>query len=161
MDVTTMASTRSLINKLIADFPAYQFISDDNFHWSPQNKTIYYIPLGEESVLLHEIAHAILGHTEYRRDIQLIEMERDAWNYAQHTLGINYKIPIKQEIIDATLDTYRDWLHARSTCPSCNAIGIQTKKQHYKCVSCGQSWRVNDARLCGLKRYKTIKNNAL
>lgn len=80
-------------------------------------------------------------------------MERDAWNRAKTQLGPQYAVDIKDSAIEQALDSYRDWLHARSTCPNCTATGFQTKKQHYSCLACGEKWRVNEARLCGLKRY--------
>ncbi|MCY1379960.1 hypothetical protein D9M68_895230 [compost metagenome] len=80
-------------------------------------------------------------------------MERDAWRYAKEKLGSNYKVTITDTVIQDSLDTYRDWLHARSTCPNCQATGMQNRKRHYRCIACQHVWRVNDARICGLRRY--------
>jgi len=81
-------------------------------------------------------------------------MEREAWSYASRQLGPAYGVAIADNDAETALDTYRDWLHARSTCPSCQAIGVQTSKHHYSCVACHEKWRVNDARICALRRYK-------
>ena len=149
-----MPSTTSLVTKLQHDFPAYTFQSSTDFHWSPQENTIFYDTKSEDSAsLLHELAHAVLKHQNYTKDIILIEMERDAWHYASSTLGPQYKITINDDTVQLSLDTYRDWLHARSTCPQCKATGVQTQKSHYKCVLCSTKWRVNDARICALRRY--------
>lgn len=150
-----MPSITSLINKLRIEFPDFRFAPDSDFRWSPNEKTVYYgASSGDTASLLHELAHAILNHGDYTRDIELIQIERDAWNHAQSTLSPKYGVHISDDLIEDSLDTYRDWLHARSTCPDCQATGVQTKKHHYKCLVCGGVWRVNDARVCALRRYK-------
>lgn len=150
-----MPSTISLANKLRSDFPAFIFTASDTFRWSPQEKKIYYDHASDDTAsLLHETSHAILDHTEYSKDIELIEMERDAWSHATTLLAATYQIKINEEDIQNALDTYRDWLHARSTCPQCEATGVQTKKSEYKCIACRSKWRVNEARVCALRRYR-------
>lgn len=148
----------SLITNLQADFPAFTFISGEEFRWSPQDHTIYYPKDSSDGdALLHELAHGLLQHNNYTKDIQLIEIERDAWDYAKDNLAKSYSITIDETAIQEALDTYRDWLHARSTCPECQATGMQTKSDTYKCLACHTQWRVNEARICALRRY-TIKN---
>lgn len=154
MDAIIMPSTTSLATNLQNDFPAFVFTASDEFRWSPQDKTIFYDHTSDDTAsLLHELSHALLDHTEYTKDIELIEMERDAWEYATSTLARKYNVTIGGDVVQNSLDTYRDWLHARSTCPQCKATGVQTKKNQYKCVMCGTKWRVNDARVCALRRY--------
>lgn len=150
-----MPSISSLVNKLRRDFEQFTFTPGETFHWSPADKTIYYIADSSDSAaLLHELAHGLLEHKSYARDITLLEMERAAWSHAGQELGQSYKVTIDEDAIETALDTYRDWLHARSTCPNCQAIGVQTSKHQYSCVACHEKWRVNDARICALRRYK-------
>jgi hypothetical protein len=149
-----MPSITSLADRLQRDYPDIIFTEGDDFHWSPSNKTVTYTQSSEDQAsLLHELSHALLGHTDYKKDISLIEMERDAWQYAKDNLGPVYDLPIIDEITEDALDSYRDWLHARSTCPACQATGIQTKREEYKCLACRTKWRVNEARICALRRY--------
>jgi hypothetical protein len=149
-----MPSITSLADRLQRDYPDIIFTEGDDFHWSPSNKTVTYTQSSEDQAsLLHELSHALLGHTDYKKDISLIEMERDAWQYAKDNLGPAYDQPIIDEIIEDALDSYRDWLHARSTCPNCQATGIQTKREEYRCLACRTKWRVNEARICALRRY--------
>jgi hypothetical protein len=149
-----MPSITSLANSLQQKYPDFVFQADSEFRWSPQEKTIYYDQHSNDlAALLHELAHASLDHQEYTRDITLIEIERDAWQYATTNLGPTHGIIIEYDTVQESLDTYRDWLHARSTCPSCKATGVQTKKSQYKCILCSSQWRVNDARICALRRY--------
>lgn len=153
MVVITMPSTPSLITKLRQDYPDIQFAPGDCFRWDPQQRIIFYGDTTDSASLIHELAHHLLGHTDYSRDINLLKMERDAWEIASNRLADRYKVPLDDDFIQDSLDTYRDWLHARSTCPVCKATGIQTARRHYACVACMTKWRVNEARSCALRRY--------
>lgn len=156
-----MESTTSLVKKLLdANFatPDGKTISlrqGDGFYWEPKSTTVFYAIQQPDSaqLILHELGHALLGHGDYYRDIELIAMERAAWERAIQ-LGANYNAVIADNLIEEYLDTYRDWLHARSLCPYCAATGIQTAQKTYQCPSCNKSWHVSEARTCGLKRYK-------
>lgn len=148
-----MPSTNLLISALKQDFPTVSFVQGGAFRWLPKERTIYYGDAKDTSSLLHEVAHADLGHDEYKLDIELIKMEREAWSHASAVLAPKYKIEIDQDQIDIMLDTYRNWLHNRSLCPSCEATGIQVGERQYTCLACTSSWRVNEARTCALRRY--------
>lgn len=151
----TTTAFNSLLQKLEADFPDINFETSDEFRWSPSAHTVYYSSENPDTAtLLHETAHALLDHTGYEHDIDLIHLERDAWNKTVE-LGKKYELSIDTETVETALDTYRDWLHARSLCPSCHQNGVQTAENAYTCVICGQKWTVNDARSCGLKRRRT------
>ncbi len=157
MDATIMPSITSLVDKLKIDFPNVQFKTGQEFRWSPMENTIFFDSTSNDlGSLLHELSHAALQHGDYHKDIQLIEMERDAWEYAKTILCAQYEVTIDENDIQDALDTYRDWLHARSTCPKCQATGIQTKKYTYKCIVCTSQWHVNDARVCALRRRTFI-----
>lgn len=155
MDVITMRSTSSLLHKLKTDYPEIFFIPGDAFLWDPELKTVFYVNNGPESkaLLLHEVSHGLLEHREYTRDIELLAMEAAAWQKAK-ALATLYHFPISEAVAEDHLDTYRDWLHARSTCIRCSAIGYQTGKDAYTCPACNTRWRVNEARICELRRYK-------
>lgn len=155
MDVTTMQSINWLLDHLKKDYPQFSFVSADEFWWSSTKQTIYFDPNVDhcQAFTLHELSHAILGHEGYQYDIDLIKLERDAWHYAKDTLTPLYDIGVDENVIQDNLDSYRTWLHARSTCPECQATGLQTKSQYYRCLACSSTWRVNEARLCALRRY--------
>lgn len=150
-----MQSTLSLINKLSRDYPEFHFSTGEEFWWSATQNTVYINPLSAHGheYALHELGHALLGHKGYRRDIDLIKLERDAWEYAKTTLAPRYRVQIPEDTIQSNLETYRDWLYTRSTCPDCQTTGIETKKQTYRCLACKHIWSVNEARLCNLRRY--------
>lgn len=153
MAVTTTPKTSWLARQLAADFPQFNFELAEICAWSPSTATVFYTPDALEQ-LLHELSHALLGHTSYKRDIELIAIERDAWHHAKSKLAESYGVDISADHIDDALDTYRQWLHDRSSCPTCSSTGVQTDTQTYHCLFCQTDWQVNDARTCGLKRYK-------
>lgn len=149
-----MPSITSILKLLKNNYPQFYFEKSDDFLWSSSNNTIYYDNKSENSAvfLLHELSHALLNHTNYDRDIQLVIMERQAWDYTVK-LAPKYNIAISNEMVQSTLDSYRDWMHKRSTCPNCETTGSQIDKYTYKCPACINNWRVNEARTCDLRRY--------
>ena len=156
MDVITMPSTHSLLPKLQKDYSQLLFTASDRFAWSPGEHTVFYdkVDTSNTSLLLHELAHGLLGHHDYSKDVELVAMEGQAWDKALE-LAPQYSVKITDDIVQDSLDTYREWLHARSTCPECEATGYQSGQNLYTCVACAHEWRVNEARLCALRRYST------
>lgn len=155
MVVTTMHSTSSLIHKLSADFPTIQFVEGATFLWSPHEQTVSYDSAhpNTPALILHELSHGLLAHEAYDRDVQLLAIEAAAWEKAK-TLAKHYDQPVSEEVIQNHLDTYRDWMHSRSTCPSCTAVGYQVSAKRYSCPACTTEWSVNEAKICGLKRTR-------
>lgn len=154
-DASSTVTTPSLVKKLSVDFPEITFTSHPSAcAWNPSKAQILYGESTDPDELLHEVGHAILGHSSYARDIELLRIERDAWEYAIANLAPIYKIVIERDVAEAALDTYREWLHERSKCPSCNMNGIQNSATSYKCISCHEHWKVNDARICRLRRTR-------
>ena len=151
-----MEQTFSLIENLQKSSPKITFQASDEFGWNPDTNTINYDESSENlsAYLLHEYGHALLAHKEYEKDIVLIALERDAWKKARD-LAQQYNVTISAEVVESSLDTYREWMHERSICPTCSATGIQTKESYYTCLTCRSEWKVNEARKCALRRYKT------
>lgn len=153
-----MRSMSSLIHKLKTTYTDISFVEAEQFSWSPSAKTVFYntaVP-NATHLLLHELSHALLGHHTYRRDIELVAMETAAWEKAKEHAE-TFKVRLSENAIQDHLDTYRDWLHARSSCPECSANGYQTEAFQYECPACLHKWRVNEARLCALRRYNAAR----
>ena len=150
-----MPAISSLIQRLVADYPQITFVEGATPHWSVQQRTVTYNPHEPHSdwVVLHETAHALLGHDEYTKDIMLLKMERQAWDYATAYIAPRYEIEIDAAFIETQLDTYRDWLHAKSTCPACQSTGLEYSKHSYQCIHCGNSWHTNIGIETGIRRY--------
>jgi hypothetical protein len=151
-----MAATNSLLANLRRDFPDLTFTEGSTFRWAPDERSIYVAALKtprDKATLLHELGHAMCGHSDFEHDIDLVKMEREAWTKAQ-AVAPGYDVVIDEDIVENALDTYRDWLDARSRCPNCGQTGVQEQEATYNCIICHVGWRVNDARQCGLKRYR-------
>lgn len=152
-----MLAISSLVKKLRNKFPEFTFTRGDTARWSPSEHTVYYNPNEPHAawVILHETAHGALSHTEYSRDIELLRLEHQAWHHAKTILAPLFNITIDQEFIETQLDTYRNWLHAKSTCPGCHSSGLETSAGTYQCPHCTSTWKVNRGIDSAIRRYVT------
>lgn len=140
-----------LIKRLIQDFPQFNFVTSDIAHWSANEQTIYYTD--DDIQTLHELGHALLQHDQYGQDVELLKLERDAWDKARE-LGAIYRVSIDDNTVEDALDSYREWLHQRSRCPRCHQTGVQNHQDLlYRCPNCKTTWAPNSAKQCQLRRY--------
>ncbi len=135
------------MNEIIKDFPQFTFIPGRFFVWSPHNKAIHYDTRrvkGNDGLvaLVHEIGHALLGHRIYKFDMQLIQMEMDAWDVARR-LAAKYGLKVDEDHIARCVDSYDQWLTKRATCPDCQNFSLQRARDEYGCFACGSVWQVN------------------
>jgi len=150
----------NLLPKLTADFPGITFRTGATFRWSSKDKRIVYRadfskePAGLWS-LLHEVGHAKLDHSTYQSDFELLQMEVAAWEAARE-LAQTYGHQIDPDHIQDCLDTYRDWLHRRSTCPTCGVRSLQETARQYACFNCDTRWNVSASRFC--RPYRKLQN---
>jgi hypothetical protein len=152
------------MTKQIIDFtknllPGIKLEAAESFFWSPKLKKITYnqsIINTEVGIwsMLHEAAHASLNHISYNSDLGLLKLEVEAWNEAKK-LADKLEIKIDDSHIQDCLDTYRDWLHRRSTCPNCGVICLQSSPTDYSCHNCHTSWHVSTSRFCRPYRLQT------
>lgn len=146
----------TLVSRLRKDFPDITFVAGEVAHWSSDNKTITYQKGTAANLywsLLHELGHAIANHKSYHTDVDLLQKETEAWSKAIEIAPI-YNINIDDNHVQDCLDTYRDWLHKRSTCPECSSHGLQQSKALYRCFNCQTTWKVSSARFCRPYRLK-------
>lgn len=138
-----------LIKLLRAAYPDFTFVPGARCCWSPETKTIVYTNSKKNRTdawsILHELGHALLGHTTYDNDIELLQKEMLAWEKAR-SLASQYNLPIDEEYIQNCLDSYREWLSRRSTCPHCHVKSLQASPDSYQCFNCTQTWHVTPAR---------------
>ena len=120
MDATTMRPTKELLSQLKADYPDLTFIVGKDFVWSKGRQELIVDPeaFAADAFTLHELGHALLKHESFMYDVELLRQEREAWEYAKTTLAPAYCVTIDMELIEDSLDTYREWLHVRSLCPN-------------------------------------------
>src|ERR1700722_15355229 len=152
----------SLINQLKIDFPKLKFSAGTNFCWSPATQEIVYNPAKPKPsgrwAVLHELGHALLDHTNYSYDFELVKLEVAAWHKAQE-LESQYRQKISPEHIQNCLDTYRDWLYRRSLCPACGNSSLQQSPTRYQCFNCHTVWKVTAARFCRPYRRTHLAEN--
>ena len=151
----------TLLVKLQNSYPKIAFQAASRFYWSPKDQVVYYDPSKKDApakwALLHELSHGILAHTTYRTDFELLQLEASAWAKAKEVAKM-YKITIDEDHLQDCLDTYRDWLHARSTCPACQEHGVQRDNKVYTCINCGNEWHVSASRFCRpYRKQKTVQ----
>ncbi len=153
MAVMSLSKTmKSLLKSLKADYPHISFVQGKSFFWSPGDQTVTFAAHSEQPEvacwsLLHEVSHGILGHQSYKTDFELVQLEVQAWQHAQE-LAAAYGLEINADHIQDCLDTYRDWLHRRSTCPACTVNSAQKDPATYHCLNCRTVWKVSNSRFC-------------
>ena len=141
-------------NRLRQDFPQFIFEESDDFYWSKKENTIFF-DLNSSNfhlLILHELAHALLGHEDFWLDIELLKMETEAWDLVKNTITGQYGFCFNSILAEQKLDTYRDWIHKRSLCPNCKVNGFQQQDLSYKCPACGTVWQNNDSRFKSLRQ---------
>lgn len=156
-DVMTMPNNTSqkpslVLEQIQSDYPTIEFVKSSKFSWHAGSKLVTYMPFTQDDMqgawaLLHELGHALLDHTDFDTDIELLKIEVAAWEQA-HELAKSYNVTIEDEYIQNCLDSYRDWLHLRSTCPTCFERSLQVDKHTYRCLNCHTEWHVTRSRLC-------------
>lgn len=150
---------KPLIDQLHALMPAVSFRVGKSFCWSPAESVVTYRKdMDKKSAqwsLLHEAAHAILEHRTYSSDLELLLLEVAAWEKAKQ-LAEKFGLALDEEHIQDCLDTYRDWLHQRSTCPRCSVVSLQVSSSEYLCHNCNARWQVSASRFC--RPYRLIKH---
>lgn len=155
--------SKSLANKSVLQvlqdrFPGIQFYAGTMFRWSPQTSRVEYVDTllatdRGQWALIHEACHALLGHTDYQSDFELLTMEVAAWEKAKD-VAKGLGVVIDEDHIQNCLDTYRDWLHRRSTCPTCGSVSLQQDPKTYHCHNCLATWQVTAQRFC--RPYRRI-----
>jgi hypothetical protein len=151
---------KKLLNDLAPLLPSITYRPGEAFRWSPKEQEITYRDTAhptelDEWALLHEAGHALLSHKTYNSDLELLLLEVAAWEKAVET-GASLGIVIDDEHIQDCLDTYRDWLHQRSSCPVCTNTCLQISATTYRCHNCTTEWRVSTSRFCRAYRRRKL-----
>lgn len=150
--------SQGFIASLQNTYPDITFHASDSFYWSPRKKVVHFV---DELVdndsgrwsLLHELGHALLDHKTFNSDFELVKLELAAWQKAEQ-IAKKVSVKIPNDHIQDCLDTYREWLYLRSTCPHCTNAGQQIKTSTYSCFNCNSTWQVSRSRQCRSYRRK-------
>jgi hypothetical protein len=149
----------TLLESIARDYPDLKFIESAHFAWHSGRKHVAF-KRDPENVernmwaLLHELGHALLNHSAYVHDVELVQLEVAAWERAR-SLAKHYGLQVDEDYVEDCLDTYRDWLHLRSTCPTCYGRALQASERLYRCFNCQGEWQVSRSRLCRPYRLQT------
>ena len=133
-----MPSLKKLVAKISADYPELQIAPGERFRFSPPNH-LYYQTVGHPLELLHELGHYLINKSNYTSDIELVEIESQAWAKVREICE-RYGIKYDEDFAEDHLDSYRDWLHLTSLCKNCNLSGYQDSSLLYHCPLCGATW---------------------
>lgn len=126
----------SLLKILQNDFPEFKFCSGHKFLFRPPHTILYdENDPNFDSLILHELGHALLHHFTFKTDIERLKMERAAWDKALE-LASKLKVVINQDLIEVELDSYRNWLHVKTKCKKCGLTRYQTPDGKYHCPHC-------------------------
>ncbi len=122
-------------------YPFLNFREGEKFAFRPE-RTIIYEPMAGwdeqnnyQLCFLHEIGHAILKHWDFKTDPERLKMERAAWEKARE-LALGLGVEYDEDLVEERLDSYRNWLHRRSSCPKCGLTRFQTAQGAYVCPQC-------------------------
>jgi len=150
------------IKNVYNDFTDVKFIEAEACYWNPYENEVGFVALVDDRnwqvlaiLLLHELAHAKLGHKEYDFDMELIDMEVEAWGLVEDELAQMYNLDFDRQIAQQRLDTYQAWLLERSKCPSCDAYGYQQPDFEYLCLQCRKAWKPNDNRFKHIRKKES------
>lgn len=132
------SSVNSLVIVLKNDYPEFTFKLSKKFSFKPP-RTIFYNDKDAdiEPLILHEVSHAILGHSDFKVDIERLKMENEAWEKAKE-LAVKYNVQMDEDLIQEKLDSYRDWLFNKSKCKKCGLTRYQTPDGKYHCPNCNK-----------------------
>ena len=124
--------------KVRGNFPEVRFKAGNKFSFRPP-KTVFFDKNCDENfsslLLLHELGHFLCGKFEFKTEIERLKIEVLAWEKAKKLAPL-YGILIDEELIENELNSYRNWLHQKSRCPSCGLTRFQTLDGVFYCPKC-------------------------
>ena len=146
------ADLQPLFSQIAHDYPEIVIKTGARFSYKPPRTVIFepfsaknspYPPANFALLAFHELGHAVLGAKDYTTHVERLKIECEAWKCAK-TLFEKYQkrglLPAKyawdEDFIEQQLDTYRDWLHAKSRCKTCGLTRYQTPDGRYHCPRC-------------------------
>ncbi len=134
------AKNLAFLNTLKSDYPDLTFKSGKKFLFRPRH-TIYYLEDNDNFrfFLLHELAHALLGHFSYRTSLERLKLERDAWERTR-LLCKEYKVPFSDNLAETELNTYRDWHHQKTLCKACGVSCLELDAKSLYCPFCRKTY---------------------
>ncbi|MBR2587136.1 hypothetical protein IKE71_02045 [Candidatus Saccharibacteria bacterium] len=131
----------AFLETLKSDHPDLSFKPGRKFLFRPK-RSITYLEANENFrlLLLHELAHALLGHFTFNRSLERLQIERDAWEKTRELCEL-YNVPFDEELAEAELNTYRDWVHQKTLCKTCGLSCLEVSKESLFCPFCQKFYK--------------------
>ena len=134
MDATFLAKIRG-------DYPEVRLVNGKRFSFrSP--RTVVFVDTNKGSevdsaplLLLHELGHFLTGKWDFKTEVERVKIEVMAWEKARE-LAPSYGVFADEDLIEAELDSYREFLHQKSRCPDCGLTRFQTPDKIWHCPKC-------------------------
>ncbi len=140
---SSLLSSKNLdfLKDLISAYPEFTFRPGKKFSFRPP-KSIHYLEDNDNFrfLLLHELAHALLGHFSFSTSLERLKIERDAWEKTR-SLCAEYKIPFDESLAEAELNTYRDWVHQKTLCKCCGLSCLELNSESLYCPFCQKTYK--------------------
>lgn len=143
LKIGVKVALNSLVSRLQRDYPEFHFVYGKRFSFRPPKTIVIGPDEGKNTPLLvfHELGHAISGEYSYALSIERLKIESLAWQEGKKAYQ-NYQdlaLPAWDDsFVEDNLDTYRNWLHQKSKCPSCGLTRYQDANQKWCCPYCRQ-----------------------
>ena len=135
---TSLLSERNLafLDSLKQSYSDYTFRPGRKFLFRPP-KSIYYLEADDNFrlLLLHELAHALLGHFTYTKSLERLQIERDAWEKTRELCEL-HSVAFDEALAESELDTYRDWVHQKTLCKTCGLTCLEVSSESLYCPFC-------------------------
>ena len=130
------AKNLAFLESLKSSYPDFSFRPGRKFLFRPP-KSIYYLEDNENFrfLLLHELAHALLGHFSFDTSLERLKLERDAWEKTR-VLCSELSVPFLDSLAEAELNTYRDWHHQKTLCKTCGLSCLEVSSESLYCPFC-------------------------
>ncbi|MBR5389409.1 hypothetical protein IK146_02525 [Candidatus Saccharibacteria bacterium] len=131
----------AFLNMLQESYPDYVFKPGRKFLFRPP-KSIYYLESDENFrlLILHELAHALLGHYTFDRSLERLQIERDAWAKTRELCQL-HSIPYDDNLAETELNTYRDWVHQKTLCKRCGLSCLEVSSESLYCPFCQKFYK--------------------
>lgn len=130
----------AFLDTLKSTYSDFTFKSGRKFLFRPP-KSIFYLESNENFrfLLLHELAHALLGHFSFSRSLERLEIERDAWEKTRELCEL-HNVAFDESLAEAELDTYRDWVHQKTLCKTCGQTCLEVSSESLFCPFCQKTY---------------------
>ena len=125
----------TFLQKVKSDYPSLSVKPGKRFLFRPPS-TIVYEEGGSPLLFLHELGHFLIGMNDFKTEVGRLKIEVAAWEKAKEIAPL-YDVEVDEDLIEAELDSYREWLHQKSRCPKCGLTRFQTPDGVYHCPRCG------------------------